>query len=135
MILISHDRTFLDNVTDRTVEITSFRVHDHKASYSKYMAWREEEAARQEQAAKQQQKDIAHTEELINKFRAKKNKAAFAQSLIKKLDKMERIEVDQFENAEMRFRFPPPPGPARWSWRPKAWPSGSMTSRSSAMWT
>ena len=109
MVLISHDRTFLDNVTDRTVEITSTRVHDHKASYSKYMAWREEEFARQEQAAKQQQKDIAHTEELINKFRAKKNKAAFAQSLIKKLDKMERIEVDQFENAEMRFRFPPAP--------------------------
>ena len=109
MVLISHDRTFLDNVTDRTVEITSTRVHDHKASYSKYMAWREEEFARQESAAKQQQKDIAHTEELINKFRAKKNKAAFAQSLIKKLDKMERIEVDQFENAEMRFRFPPAP--------------------------
>ena len=109
MVLISHDRTFLDNVTDRTVEITSTRVHDHKASYSKYMAWREEEFARQESAAKQQQKDIAHTEELINKFRAKKNKAAFAQSLIKKLDKMERIEIDQFENAEMRFRFPPAP--------------------------
>ena len=109
MVLISHDRTFLDNVTERTVEITSTRVHDHKASYSKYMAWREEEFARQEQAAKQQQKDIAHTEELINKFRAKKNKAAFAQSLIKKLDKMERIEIDQFENAEMRFRFPPAP--------------------------
>ena len=109
MVLISHDRTFLDNVTDRTVEITSTRVHDHKASYSKYMAWREEEFARQESAAKQQQKDIAHTEELINKFRAKKNKAAFAQSLIKKLDKMERIEVDQFENAAMRFRFPPAP--------------------------
>ena len=106
---ISHDRTFLDNVTNRTVEITSTRVHDHKASYSPYMAWREEEYTRQEQAAKQQQKDIAHTEELINKFRAKKNKAAFAQSLIKKLDKMERIEVDQFENAEMRFRFPPAP--------------------------
>ena len=115
MVLISHDRTFLDNVTDRTVEITSTRVHDHKASYSKYMAWREEEFARQESAAKQQQKDIAHTEELINKFRAKKNKAAFAQSLIKKLDKMERIEVDQFENAAMRFRFPLLRGRARWS--------------------
>ena len=109
LVAISHDRTFLDNVTNRTVEITSTRVHDHKASYSKYMEWRQEEFARQEQAAKQQQKDIAHTEELINKFRAKKNKAAFAQSLIKKLDKMERIEVDQFENAEMKFRFPPAP--------------------------
>ena len=64
MVLISHDRTFLDNVTDRTVEITSTRVHDHKASYSKYMAWREEEFARQESAAKQQQKDpqtLQHT--------------------------------------------------------------------------
>jgi len=109
MVLISHDRTFLDNITDRTVEITSTRVHDHKASYSKYMQWREEEFERQEQAAKQQQKDIAHTQELINKFRAKKNKAAFAQTLIRKLDKIERIEVDQFENAEMKFRFPPAP--------------------------
>lgn len=109
IVLISHDRTFLDAITNRTVEITAFKVYDHKSSYSKYMTWREEDMERQETAYKAQQKEIAHMQELINKFRAKKNKAAFAQSLIKKLEKMERIEVDAEENASMRFRFPPAP--------------------------
>ncbi len=109
ILLISHDRVFLDTLTKRTVEIGGVKLYDFKGPYSKYQVWREEERSRQEQAAKNQQKYIQDTEQLINKFRAKKNKAAFAQSLIKKLDKLERVEVDDAENAQIRFRFPPAP--------------------------
>jgi ATP-binding cassette subfamily F protein 3 len=107
ILLISHDRAFLDALTTRTIEITANKLFDYKASYSAYQVWREEERIRQEQAVKNQQKYIEDTEELINKFRAKKNKAAFAQSLIKKLDKLDRIEVDAADKASIRFRFPP----------------------------
>lgn len=109
IILISHDKAFLDALTKRTVEITSSRVYDFKGNYSKYIAWRAEEIERQEQSFKNQQKYIEDTQKLIDKFRAKKNKAAFAQSLIKKLDKLERLEPDEFENASLNFRFPPAP--------------------------
>ena len=109
IILISHDRTFLDNLTTRTVEITPLKLFDHKASFTAYQAWREDDRARQEQAVKNQQKYIEDTEILINKFRAKKNKAAFAQSLIKKLDKLERLEVDSADKQDIRFRFPKAP--------------------------
>ena len=109
ILLISHDRVFLDTLTKRTVEIGGVKLYDYKGPYSAYQVWREEERSRQEQAAKNQQKYIQETEVLINKFRAKKNKAAFAQSLIKKLDKLERIEVDAAENMQIRFRFPPAP--------------------------
>tara|TARA_B100000963_G_C22630049_1_gene674466 strand:- start:696 stop:2633 length:1938 start_codon:yes stop_codon:yes gene_type:complete len=109
ILLISHDRAFLDNLTTRTIEVTPIKLFDHKASYTKYQVWREDERSRQEQAFKNQQKYIEDTEELINKFRAKKNKAAFAQSLIKKLEKLERIEIDAADKAEIRFRFPPAP--------------------------
>lgn len=109
ILLISHDRVFLDTLTKRTVEIGGVKLYDYKGPYSAYQVWREEERSRQEQAAKNQQKYIQETEELINKFRAKKNKAAFAQSLIKKLDKLERVEVDAAENMQIRFRFPPAP--------------------------
>ena len=109
ILLISHDRVFLDTLTKRTVEIGGVKLYDFKGPYSAYQVWREEERMRQEQAAKNQQKYIQDTEVLINKFRAKKNKAAFAQSLIKKLDKLERVEVDASENMQIRFRFPPAP--------------------------
>ena len=109
ILLISHDRVFLDTLTKRTLEIGGVKLYDFKGPYSKYQIWREEERSRQEQAAKNQQKYIQDTEQLINKFRAKKNKAAFAQGLIKKLDKLERVEVDAAENAQIRFRFPPAP--------------------------
>ena len=109
ILLISHDRTFLDNLTTRTIEITPIKLFDFKSSFSKYQVWREEERTRQEQAYKNQPKYIEDTEVLINKFRAKKNKAAFAQSLIKKLDKLERIEVDATDKADIRFRFPSAP--------------------------
>ena len=96
-------------MTTRTIEITPIKLFDFKSSFSKYQVWREEERTRQEQAYKNQQKYIEDTEVLINKFRAKKNKAAFAQSLIKKLDKLERIEVDATDKADIRFRFPSAP--------------------------
>ena len=109
ILLISHDRVFLDTLTKRTVEIGGVKLYDYKGPYSAYQRWREEERSRQEQAAKNQQKYIQETQDLINKFRAKKNKAAFAQSLIKKLEKLDRIEVDAAENMQIRFRFPPAP--------------------------
>ncbi len=109
ILLISHDRTFLDNLTTRTIEITPIKLFDFKSSFTKYQIWREEDRLRQEQAYKNQQKYIEDTEVLINKFRAKKNKAAFAQSLIKKLDKLERLEVDAMDKADIRFRFPSAP--------------------------
>lgn len=109
IILISHDRTFLDTVTNRTIEISLGQVHDYKFSYSKYVVVREEERERQADAAKNQKKYVEHTEQLINKFRAKKNKAAFAQSLIKKLDRLEKIEVDDVDSAKLKIAFPPSP--------------------------
>ncbi len=114
VILISHDRLFLDNVTNRTIEISLGKALDFPFPYSKYKLVREEEKERLESAKKQQEKDIKHTEELINKFRAKKNKAAFAQSLIKKLDRTERIEVENDTIAKMRIRFPLSQQPGKW---------------------
>lgn len=107
IILVSHDRLFLDNITNRTIEITSGKIYDVKGNYSKYVSLREERLEQQLNELKNQDKFIEHTEILINKFRAKKNKAAFAQSLIKKLDRLERVEVDDIENASINFQFPP----------------------------
>lgn len=109
IILISHDRAFLDFVTNRTIEINAGKIYDYKFSYTKYKVIREEELTIQKAAAKNQEKYIKETEELINKFRAKKNKAAFAQSLIKKLDKLEIVEVDQVDAGGLNFRFQPAP--------------------------
>lgn len=108
VMLISHDKTFLDNVTTRTLEISNQKIYDYKTNYSHYLELRKERREQQENAAKNQQKIIDQYEMLIDKNRAKASKAAFAQSLIKKLDKMERIEVDEEDNAAMYFRFPPP---------------------------
>lgn len=109
LVLISHDKAFLDAVTTRTAEILNGKLFDYKAAYSKYLVLRQVEMERQVEEQKNQEKYIKHTEELINKFRAKKNKAAFAQSLIKKLDKLEAIEVDDADKSSIRFRFPPAP--------------------------
>lgn len=114
VIVISHDRLFLDNVTKRTLEIMMGKVVDFPFSYSKYKLARAEEIERLELAKKQQDKEIKHTEELINKFRAKKNKAAFAQGLIKKLDRMERVEVENDQIAKMRVAFPLSVQPGKW---------------------
>lgn len=109
VILISHDRAFLDRVTNRTIEIVSGKIYDYRASYSAFMELREQRIEKQIADAKRQNKEIEHTQELIGKFRAKKNKAAFAQTLIRKLEKTERIEVDEKEDAVIRFRFPEAP--------------------------
>lgn len=108
VMLISHDRRFLDAITNRTMEINAGKIYDYNLGYSKYLVKREEELELQFAAFKNQQKDIEHTEKLINKFRAKKNKAAFAQSLIKKLDKMDKIELDDVDSSALAFRFPDP---------------------------
>ena len=108
ILLISHDKTFLDNITNRTIELANGKAYDYKCNYSKYIILREEEIITQIAAKKNQEKMVKHTQELINKFRAKKNKAAFAQTLIKKLDKVEEIEIDQLENDRIKFQFPDP---------------------------
>jgi ATP-binding cassette subfamily F protein 3 len=114
VILISHDRLFLDNVSTRTLEISRQQIFDFPYAYSKYKELRAVEMERLEQAKKQQDKDIKHAEELIEKFRAKKNKAAFAQSLIKKLDKTERISVEKDQVAKLKLRFPLAVQPGKW---------------------
>jgi ATP-binding cassette subfamily F protein 3 len=108
VVLISHDKTFLDNVTKRTIEIVNQKIYDYKTNYSHYLVLRAERKEQQENAAKNQQKIIDQTEVLIDKYRAKANKASFAQSLIKKLDRMERVEVDEDDTAAVHFKFPPP---------------------------
>ena len=108
ILLISHDRDFLDNITNRTIELANGKLYDYKCNYSKYLKLREEEIITQIAAKKTQEKMVKHTQELINKFRAKKNKAAFAQTLIKKLNKLEDIEIDQLEKDRIKFQFPEP---------------------------
>jgi len=109
VILVSHDRTFLDAVTNRTIEIVGGQIYDYKAAYSKYVQLREERLSIQLQAKKNQDQHIKQTEKLIEKFRYKASKAAFAQTLIKKLDKLDRVEIDATDNSTMKFRFPPAP--------------------------
>jgi ATP-binding cassette subfamily F protein 3 len=108
VMLISHDKQFLDTVTSRTIEISNQKIFDYKTNYSRYLVLRQERKEQQESAAKNQQKVIDQTEALINKYRAKASKAAFAQSLIKKLDRMEIVEVEESDATTMKFRFPPP---------------------------
>jgi len=106
IVLVSHDKMFLDHVTNRTIEISLGKIYDYKYPYSKYLIQRKELREKQLQAFKNQEKEIKHTEQLIEKFRAKANKATMAQSLIKKLNKVERIEIDAEDNAVMKVRFP-----------------------------
>ena len=105
LVLVSHDRMFLDEVTNRTIEIVQRRIFDFKKSYSKYMIFREELRTQQLAAQKNQEKEIQQTEKLIERFRAKASKASMAQSLIKKLDKIDRIEIDTEENKKIKFEF------------------------------
>ncbi|MGY8914993.1 MAG: ABC-F family ATP-binding cassette domain-containing protein, partial [Flavobacteriales bacterium] len=101
-----HDKMFLDNVTNRTIEISLGRIYDYSKPYSEYLVLRKEISDQQMSAQKNQEKQIQQTEKLIEKFRAKASKASMAQSLIKKLDKIERIEVDEDDNSIMKLRFP-----------------------------
>ena len=109
VVLVSHDRAFLDAVTNRTIDLILGKANDYKASYSKYVELRKDRQEKQIQSKKNQDKEVKQTKMLIDKFRYKKSKAAFAQSLIKKLDKMEMVEVEQDETANMHFKFPPAP--------------------------
>jgi len=109
LMVVSHDRTFLDNVTTRTIEVTMGKAYDFNAPYSRYLTLREELREKQLATAKNQEREIKQTEELIERFRAKASKASFAQSLIKKLDRMERIEVDDMDTSAMHFKFQPAP--------------------------
>jgi ATP-binding cassette subfamily F protein 3 len=108
IMLVSHDRTFLDNLTNRTIELSLGKAHDYKANYSKYLELRAERKEQQENAAKNQEKYIEQTQQLIDKYRYKASKAAFAQGLIKKLDRLDRIEVDETDSANIRFKFQSP---------------------------
>ncbi|MEO2050850.1 MAG: ABC-F family ATP-binding cassette domain-containing protein [Allomuricauda sp.] len=106
VVIVSHDRMFLDNVTNRTIEISLGRIYDYNKPYTKFLDLRKEIKEQQLSALKNQEKQIQQTEKLIEKFRAKASKASMAQSLIKKLDKIERIEVDDEDNSVMNLRFP-----------------------------
>ena len=106
VVIVSHDKMFLNNVTNRTIEISLGRIYDFNKPYSKYLILRNEIKEQQISAQKNQEKQIQQTERLIEKFRAKASKASMAQSLIKKIDKIERIQVDKDDNSVMKLRFP-----------------------------
>ncbi len=106
VVIVSHDKMFLDNVTNRTIEISLGKIYDYNKPYSQYLIQREELREKQLATQKNQQKKIEETEKLIERFRYKASKAAMAQSLIKKLDKVERIEVDEDDNSVMNISFP-----------------------------
>jgi ATP-binding cassette subfamily F protein 3 len=105
IVLVSHDKMFLDNVTNRTIEISLGQIYDYKKPYSQFLLLRGEIKEKQLQAQKNQEKEIKQKQELINKFKAKASKASMAQSLMKQLDKVELIEVDQDDNQAMNVRF------------------------------
>lgn len=109
LMLVSHDRAFLDTITNRTIEISNGKVYDYNASYSAYVEMRRERRALQMAAYKNQQKQIAQTERFIERFRAKNTKATQVQSRIKQLEKLDRIEVDDEDTSSIHFRFPPAP--------------------------
>ena len=106
VVIVSHDKMFLDNVTNRTIEISLGRIYDYPKPYTKYLVLRNEIKQQQLSAQKNQEKEIQQAERLIEKFRAKSSKASMAQSLIKKLDKLDRIEVDEDDTSVMNLRFP-----------------------------
>ncbi len=106
VMLVSHDKMFLNNVTNRSIEISLGSIYDYRKPYSEFIEFRKELREQQLAAQKNQQKEIENTEKLIDKFRAKASKASMAQSLIKKLDKVDRIEVDEDDNSVMSVNFP-----------------------------
>ena len=106
VVIVSHDKMFLDNITNRTIEISLGKIYDYPKPYTEYLVLRAELKTLQLASQKNQQKQLEQTEKLIEKFRAKASKATMAQSLIKKLDKIDRIEVDQDDNSVMSVNFP-----------------------------
>lgn len=109
VVLISHDRAFLDNLTNRTVEISMGKIYDYQAPYTKYLELRKERREQEIAAYENQQKQIKQTEEFIDRFRAKATKAVQVQSRIKALDRMDKIEIEEEDTSAMRFSFPPAP--------------------------
>lgn len=109
LLLVSHDRKFLDNVTNRTVEIMLGHIHDYKVPYSKYLELRKERLEQQTAAYENQQRMIEKTEDFINRFRYKPTKSNQVQSRIKQLEKLDRIEVDETDNVTLTVKFPPAP--------------------------
>jgi len=109
VMLVSHDRAFLDAVTTRTVEIMLGDIHDYKVSYSKYVELRKERREQQQRAYENQQKQIKDTEDFIERFRYKATKSNQVQSRIKQLEKIDRIEVDEVDNSRLNLKFPPAP--------------------------
>lgn len=109
VVLVSHDRAFLDNVTNRTVEITLGKIYDYKASYSQYELLQAERREREMASFNNQQQQIAQIERFIERFRYKNTKARQVQSRIKMLDKMDKIEIEETDNSSIRFKFPPAP--------------------------
>ncbi|GAF03184.1 ABC-F family ATP-binding cassette domain-containing protein [Saccharicrinis fermentans] len=109
VVLVSHDRAFLDNITKRTIEIQMGKIYDYKASYTRYLELREERKEQQMAAYRNQQKLIEDTEKFIERFRYQATKAVQVQSRIKQLEKLDRIEVDEFDKSALRIKFPPAP--------------------------
>ncbi len=109
VVLVSHDRAFIDNVTNRTIEINLGKIYDYNVNYSKFVVLRQERIEQQMRAYQNQQKQIQDTEEFIERFRYKATKAVQVQSRMKQLAKIERIEVDELDNAHLSLRFPPAP--------------------------
>lgn len=109
VVLVSHDRAFINNVTTRTIEISCGKIYDYRVPYDQFMELRKERREQQQRAYENQQKQIQDTEDFIERFRYKATKAVQVQSRIKQLDKIERIEVDDEDNATLRLKFPPAP--------------------------
>ncbi|MFZ4456144.1 MAG: ABC-F family ATP-binding cassette domain-containing protein [Bacteroidales bacterium] len=109
VLLVSHDRAFIDAITTRTIEISLGRIADYRVSYSKYIVLRDERREQQLRAYENQQKQIQDTEAFIERFRSKATKAVQVQSRIKQLDKIERVEVDDVDNSSLHLKFPPAP--------------------------
>ncbi|MBD5325195.1 MAG: ABC-F family ATP-binding cassette domain-containing protein [Bacteroides sp.] len=109
VVLVSHDRAFIDNVTNRTIEISLGKIYDYAVNYSKYVILHRERIEQQMRAYQNQQKQIADTEEFIERFRYKATKAVQVQSRMKQLAKIERIEVDEVDTSHLNLRFPPAP--------------------------
>ena len=109
LLLVSHDKAFIDNVTNRTIEISCGKIYDYKVNYSHFIELRKERVEQQKRAYENQQKMIQDTEEFIEKFRYKPTKSVQVQSRIKQLEKIERIQIDEVDHSHLRLKFPPAP--------------------------
>src|SRR5690606_17553751 len=109
VIVISHDRAFVDNITNRTIEVTMGKIYDYKAKYSHYLELRKDRRAHQLKAYEEQQKFIAENQEFIDRFKGTNSKTLQVQSRVKMLEKLEIIQIDEVDNSALRLKFPPSP--------------------------